>query len=179
MRRAAQRAIEARRVSSRRATHASGRGPWFHGGRHSDGTIRHQHRPGFADSCGWVTDPTGPASHRDRVPIAGKTALSAHFFHFSGALRHPPRAGSDSRPSSSQRCGRSLIRPKPSLRILRCHTALTRTIHEYLFRRPILSPGGAFLVRPPRRTASTPASALLAKSPGGLRSRTPRDGIHE
>jgi hypothetical protein len=56
---------------------------------------------------------------------------------------------------------------------------LARTIHEYLLRRPILSPGGAFLVRPPRRTASTPPSALLARSPGGLRSRTPRDGIHE
>ena len=59
-----------------------------------------------------------------------------------------------------------------------CHF-LARTIHEYLLRRPILSPGGAFLVRPPRRTADTPASALLARSPGGLRSRTPRDGIHE
>ena len=56
---------------------------------------------------------------------------------------------------------------------------LARTIHEYLLRRPILSPGVAFLVRPPRRTASTPASASLARSPGGLRSRTPRDGIHE
>src|SRR2546428_3911740 len=56
---------------------------------------------------------------------------------------------------------------------------LARTIHEYLLRRPILSPGGAFLVRPPRRTVSTPTSALLARSPGGLRSRTPRDGIHE
>ena len=67
---------------------------------------------------------------------------------------------------------------------------LARTIHEYLLRRPIrrpeplggvpiLSSGGAFLVRPPRRTASTPTLALLARSPGGLRSRTPRDGIHE
>ena len=63
------------------------------------------------------------------------------------------------------------------------------------------SPGGAFLVRPPgrltasvartdvalvipravrpRRTGSTPPLVLLARSPGGLRSRTPRDGIHE
>jgi hypothetical protein len=56
---------------------------------------------------------------------------------------------------------------------------LARTIHEYLLRHPILSPGGAFLVRPPRRTASTPTSALRARSPGGLQSRTPRDGIHE
>jgi len=56
---------------------------------------------------------------------------------------------------------------------------LAWTIHEYLLRRPTLSPCEAFLVRPPRRTASTPASALLARSPGGLRSRTPRDGIHE
>ena len=56
---------------------------------------------------------------------------------------------------------------------------LTRTIHECPLRRPILSPGGAFLVRPPRRTASTPASALRARNPGGLQSRTPRDGIHE
>src|SRR6266850_1068791 len=53
------------------------------------------------------------------------------------------------------------------------------TIHEYLLRRPILSPGGAVLVRPPGRTASTSPSTLLASSPGGLRSRTPRDGIHE
>ena len=45
---------------------------------------------------------------------------------------------------------------------------LARTIYEYLLRRPILSPGGAFLVRPPRRTTSTPRSALLARSPGGL-----------
>ena len=67
---------------------------------------------------------------------------------------------------------------------------LARTIHAYLLRRPtrrleplggvpLLSPGGAFLVRPPRRTARTPTSALLARSPGGLRSQTPRDGIHE
>ena len=56
---------------------------------------------------------------------------------------------------------------------------LARTIHQYLLRRPILSPGGAFLVRPPRRTARTPPLALRARSPGGLRSQTPRDGIHE
>jgi len=31
----------------------------------------------------------------------------------------------------------------------------------------------------PRRTASTPASALPARNPGGLRSHTPRNGIHE
>jgi hypothetical protein len=59
-----------------------------------------------------------------------------------------------------------------------CHL-LARTIHKYLLRRPILLPGGAFLVRPPQRTASTPTSASLARSPGGRRSRTPRDGIHE
>jgi hypothetical protein len=66
--------------------------------------------------------------------------------------------------------------PSPSCRLL---DALTRTIHEYLLLRPIFSPGGAFLLRPPRRTASTPPSASLARNPGGLRSRTPRDGIHE
>ncbi len=57
--------------------------------------------------------------------------------------------------------------------------ALARTVHEYLLRRPILSPVGAFLVRSPRRTASTPMSALLARNAGGLRSRTPREGIRE
>ena len=57
--------------------------------------------------------------------------------------------------------------------------SLVRTYHEYLLRRPILSPDGAVLVRPSRRTARTPPSALLARSPNGLRSRTPRDGIHE
>ncbi len=57
--------------------------------------------------------------------------------------------------------------------------ALVRTYHEYLLRRQILSPDGAVLVRPSRRTARTPPSALLARSPNGLRSRTPRDGIHE
>jgi hypothetical protein len=46
--------------------------------------------------------------------------------------------------------------------------SLTQTIHEYLLRRPIPSPGGAFLVRPPRRTASTPTSALLARSPASF-----------
>jgi len=54
-----------------------------------------------------------------------------------------------------------------------------RTIHEYLLHRPILSPAGVFLVWPPRRTARTPPSALLARGSGGLRSRTPRDGTHE
>ena len=54
-----------------------------------------------------------------------------------------------------------------------------RTIHEYLLRRPILSPGEAVLVQPSRRTASTPASASRASSLGGLPSRTPRDGSHE
>ena len=74
------------------------------------------------------------------------------------------------------------------LSLLTEESTLARSIHEYLLRRPtrrpeplggvpILSPGGAFLVRPPRRTANTPMSALLARSPGGLRSRTPRDGI--
>src|SRR5688572_6345038 len=56
---------------------------------------------------------------------------------------------------------------------------LARTIHAYLLRRPILSPGRVFLVRPPRRTTSMPTSALLARNPGELRSRTPRDGTHE
>jgi len=53
------------------------------------------------------------------------------------------------------------------------------TIHEYLLHRPTLSSGEAFLVRPPRRTASTPAPASRARSPDGLRSRTPRDDIPE
>ncbi len=56
---------------------------------------------------------------------------------------------------------------------------LARITHERLLQRPILSPGGAFLVRSPRRTASTPASSSLARSPGGLRSQPLRDGIHE
>ncbi len=56
---------------------------------------------------------------------------------------------------------------------------LARTIHEYLLRCPILLPGGAFLVRHPRWTAGTPTLASLVRSPGGLRSRTPRDGIQE
>jgi len=58
-------------------------------------------------------------------------------------------------------------------------SVLARTIHESLLRRPILSPGEAVLVRPSRRTASTPASASRASSLGGLPSRTPCDGIHE
>ena len=62
--------------------------------------------------------------------------------------------------------------PSPLLLALRPKGAevaysLARTIHKYLQRRPILSPGGAFLVRPSRRTASTPPSALLARSSGG------------
>ena len=32
---------------------------------------------------------------------------------------------------------------------------------------------------PPRRTSSTPTPAVLARSPGGRRPRTPRNGIHE
>jgi hypothetical protein len=44
-------------------------------------------------------------------------------------------------------------------------TDLTRTIHEHLLQRPILSPGGAFLVRSSRRTASTHASPSRARSP--------------
>src|SRR5207244_6511236 len=57
---------------------------------------------------------------------------------------------------------------------------LTRVIHGYLLRRPILSPGAALLLQPPRRTAvSTPASSSVSRSHGGLRSRTPRYGIHE
>jgi cell filamentation protein len=52
-------------------------------------------------------------------------------------------------------------------------------IHEHLLQQPILSPGAAFLVRPPRRTASTPASPSLARSHGGLRPRLFRYGIHE
>jgi len=47
--------------------------------------------------------------------------------------------------------------------------SLARTIHEYLPRRPIPVLGEAFLVRPPRRTASTPVSVSLASSLGGLR----------
>jgi hypothetical protein len=61
----------------------------------------------------------------------------------------------------------------------RTRRPLARTIHQCLLRRPILSPGGAVLVRTPRRTAGTPASASRVSSPGGLPSRTPRDGIHE
>ena len=37
---------------------------------------------------------------------------------------------------------------------------LAQTIHGYLLRRPILSSGGTFLVRPPRRTASTPPAGF-------------------
>src|SRR5438105_11249840 len=57
---------------------------------------------------------------------------------------------------------------------------LARMLREYLLRRPILSPGAAFLVRSPQRTAEgTPASPSLARSPGGLRSQPPRYGIPE
>jgi hypothetical protein len=39
---------------------------------------------------------------------------------------------------------------------------LTRTLHEYLLRRPILSAGAALLLRPPQRTAvGTPASSSV------------------
>src|SRR2546421_9558401 len=56
----------------------------------------------------------------------------------------------------------------------------SRTIHECLLQQPILSSGRAFLDRPPQRTAwSTPASSSLARSPGGLRPRPLRYGIHE
>src|SRR5207253_10104405 len=56
---------------------------------------------------------------------------------------------------------------------------LARIIHGHLLRQPILSPGAAFLVRPPRRTTvGTPASFSLARSHGGLRSTQPRYGIH-
>jgi len=42
----------------------------------------------------------------------------------------------------------------------------------------MLSPGEAFLARPPRRTAaSTPASSSLTRSHGGLRPQPPRYAI--
>src|SRR5439155_12253946 len=70
-------------------------------------------------------------------------------------------------------CGRPVITDD-----FRAHLVLI--IHDYLLRQPILSPGGAFLVRSPQRTtASTPSSLSLARSPGGLRSRLPRYGNHE
>jgi hypothetical protein len=131
MRRTAKRAIEARRVSSRGAQRMQVEEVHgFMAVDHSDGTVRHQHRPGVADSCRWVTNPTGPASHRDRVPIAGETALSAHLFHFSRALRHPPGAGGDSRPSPSQRCGCSLIGEK---RPSEFSDVLAHIIHERFY----------------------------------------------
>ena len=56
---------------------------------------------------------------------------------------------------------------------------LARIPHAYLLRRPMLSPGAAFLARPPQRTAvGTPASSSLARSHGGLRPQPPRCGIH-
>src|SRR5688572_10089672 len=55
----------------------------------------------------------------------------------------------------------------------------TRIIHEYLLQQPIPSPGAAFLVRSPRRTASPPVSPSLARSHARLRSQPLRDDIHE
>jgi putative inorganic carbon (hco3(-)) transporter len=46
-------------------------------------------------------------------------------------------------------------------------------------RRLIRPSGGAFSIRPSRRAEHSPASALLARSPSGLRARTPRDGVQE
>src|SRR5688500_9111757 len=56
---------------------------------------------------------------------------------------------------------------------------LARIIHDRLLQRPIPLPGAAFLIRSPRRTASTSASPSLARSRGGFRSQPLRDGIHE
>src|SRR6185295_16549842 len=46
-------------------------------------------------------------------------------------------------------------------------------------RRSILSPAGLFTFALLRRTSSRPLPALLAKSTGDTRLRTPREGIHE
>jgi O-antigen ligase len=46
-------------------------------------------------------------------------------------------------------------------------------------RRLILPSGVSFPIRTSRRTEPSSASASLARSPGGFRARTPRDGIHE
>src|SRR5437868_6299320 len=46
-------------------------------------------------------------------------------------------------------------------------------------RRSILSPAGLFTFALLRRTSSRPLPALLSKSPGDTRLRTPREGIHE
>src|SRR2546426_12296984 len=87
-----------------------------------------------------------------------------------GLRLHFPGGHSTRRPHIGQNC--------PSRRSRR--RCVARTIQEYLLRRPILSAGGAFLVRPPRRTAAgTPVSSSLARSPGGLRSQPPRYGIPE
>jgi hypothetical protein len=47
------------------------------------------------------------------------------------------------------------------------------------FRRQMFPSGGAFPIRPSRRTERSSAAALLARSPSGLRVRTPRDGVQE
>ena len=115
---------------------------------------------------------------RDGQDIALGNLASLNFFE---GFRLEKDCGLSRRGPFGRILGADIDHPRPS-RLVEvrkfCHF-LARTIHEYLLRRPILSPGGAFLVRPPRRTAGTPASALLARSPGGLRFRTPRDGIHE
>jgi O-antigen ligase len=46
-------------------------------------------------------------------------------------------------------------------------------------RRLMFQSVGAFPIRPSQRTERSPASALLARSPSGLRVRTPRDGVQE
>jgi hypothetical protein len=56
---------------------------------------------------------------------------------------------------------------RPLLALLSSVYSLARIIHEHLLQRPILSPGEAFLVQSPRRTASTPVSPSLARSLGG------------
>ena len=57
------------------------------------------------------------------------------------------------------------LAPSFVLRPLKGTAGLAWIIHEGLLRQPMLSPGGAFLVRSPRRTASTSASASLVRSP--------------
>jgi O-Antigen ligase len=46
-------------------------------------------------------------------------------------------------------------------------------------RRLMFQSGGAFPIRPSRQAERSPASALLTRSPSGLRVRTPRDGVQE
>jgi hypothetical protein len=46
--------------------------------------------------------------------------------------------------------------------------ALARTIHEYLLRRPILSPGSAFLARRPRRLQVFLCRPRLREAPPGI-----------